>query len=246
MEDSGGTLNGLIDAVDTFAAATDGDDAWRRAVALVEDEDANALNIAECMADGTPVWFRSSMSEAWLNDYFDQTFHHIDPLLLAGCRGERVLRMTDGRIDGIVGDTAPERALCDQIVSWDYRVIDFCTYTAPEPGSFKAIAIARAADAPAPDRRAQLRAAVIAAAIGPPETRDSPGATPLMDPALSTRERDVLRYLAAGHRNDAIAFRMKIAEVTVRAHAAQARRKLGAATREQAIALAIRSGQLRL
>ena len=63
---------------------------------------------------------------------------------------------------------------------------------------------------------------------------------------IQVREKDVLRYLAAGLRNDAIASKLGIAEITVRMHITSARRKLGAATREQAIALAMRSGQLQL
>ena len=63
---------------------------------------------------------------------------------------------------------------------------------------------------------------------------------------LTVRERDVLRYLASGLRNDEIAWRLKIAEVTVRAHMTSARRKMGAATREETLAKAIRSGQLGL
>lgn len=92
----------------------------------------------------------------------------------------------------------------------------------------------------------KLLCAVIASVVCAPQNSDSPGATPLLANALSSREKDVLRYLAMGLRNDAIAWKLRIAEITVRFHIASARRKLGAATREQAIALAMRSGQLTL
>ncbi|MBW8270378.1 helix-turn-helix transcriptional regulator [Caldovatus aquaticus] len=61
-------------------------------------------------------------------------------------------------------------------------------------------------------------------------------------PRLSPRERECLSWLAAGLRNDRIAERMGIARATVDLHLARARRKLGAATREQALAKALSFG----
>ncbi|MEP5760297.1 MAG: LuxR C-terminal-related transcriptional regulator [Litoreibacter sp.] len=78
------------------------------------------------------------------------------------------------------------------------------------------------------------------------EISESPGATPMLANALTSREKDMLQYFARGMRNDAIAWKLKIAEITIRVHITSARRKLGAATREQTIALAIRSRQLSL
>lgn len=59
---------------------------------------------------------------------------------------------------------------------------------------------------------------------------------------LSPRERDVLRWLAEGHRIDRIAERMKLSNRTIEAHLASARRRLGAKTREQALVIAVRTG----
>lgn len=59
---------------------------------------------------------------------------------------------------------------------------------------------------------------------------------------LSRREREVLQFLAAGLRPDAIAERLRIARVTVDLHLTRARRKLRARTPAEAIATAIRSG----
>jgi len=57
---------------------------------------------------------------------------------------------------------------------------------------------------------------------------------------LSERERSVLRFLADGHRNEAIGSALHIAPDTVRAHIRNAMRKLGAFTRTQAVATAMR------
>ena len=61
---------------------------------------------------------------------------------------------------------------------------------------------------------------------------------------LSARERDVLRWLAEGHRVDRIAEKMGLSNRTVEVHLSRARQRLGAATREQALVIALRAGLL--
>ncbi|HXG76132.1 MAG TPA: response regulator transcription factor [Gaiellaceae bacterium] len=58
--------------------------------------------------------------------------------------------------------------------------------------------------------------------------------------ALTARERDVLRLLAEGMRNEQIARTLYISPETVKAHVAKAMRKLEADTRTQAVAEALR------
>jgi DNA-binding CsgD family transcriptional regulator len=59
---------------------------------------------------------------------------------------------------------------------------------------------------------------------------------------LSPRERQCLQWLAKGSRNDRIADVLGIAQPTVKLHLQNARRKLHASTREQAIARAVYLG----
>jgi DNA-binding CsgD family transcriptional regulator len=63
---------------------------------------------------------------------------------------------------------------------------------------------------------------------------------------LSPREADVLCWLSQGLDTETIALRMKLAPVTVTKHLAAARRRLGARTREQALAIALTRGLLRI
>lgn len=56
---------------------------------------------------------------------------------------------------------------------------------------------------------------------------------------LSPREAEVLKWLAAGLRNDRISERLNISLATVNFHVVSAKKKLGARTREQAVATAI-------
>lgn len=63
--------------------------------------------------------------------------------------------------------------------------------------------------------------------------------------ALSPREHDCLAYLAAGLRTQQIADRLSIQPVTVELHFRRARERLGARTREEALAIALSRGLLR-
>ena len=61
---------------------------------------------------------------------------------------------------------------------------------------------------------------------------------------LTRRELQCLQLLADGLRSEQIAFELKVARVTVDFHITNAKAKLKAITREQAVALAIRGGHL--
>lgn len=63
-------------------------------------------------------------------------------------------------------------------------------------------------------------------------------------PVLTPRELQCLGLLADGLRSEQIAYELKVARVTVDFHISNAKTKLKAITREQAVALAIRRGHL--
>jgi DNA-binding CsgD family transcriptional regulator len=64
----------------------------------------------------------------------------------------------------------------------------------------------------------------------------------LADVTLTAREIDCVQGLARGERISRIAARLGVAEVTVAMHLKNARVKLGAATRDQAVALGVAAG----
>jgi DNA-binding NarL/FixJ family response regulator len=70
----------------------------------------------------------------------------------------------------------------------------------------------------------------------------SPNEEHLGDDALSEREIEVLRCVAAGNRNRDIAERLFIAEETVKVHLKHIMEKLGASDRTQSVAIAARRG----
>ncbi len=65
-------------------------------------------------------------------------------------------------------------------------------------------------------------------------------------PELSEREREVVRLLADGHSNRAIANSLYLSEATVKTHLVRIYRKLGAGNRAAAVSEAVRRGLLEL
>src|SRR5262245_23477691 len=64
--------------------------------------------------------------------------------------------------------------------------------------------------------------------------------------AVSAREVDVLKLIAAGNRNKDIAAKLCIAEDTVKGHISRIMEKLGARDRTQAVAIALQRGIIQL
>ena len=86
-----------------------------------------------------------------------------------------------------------------------------------------------------------LDAAGLETLLRVPSTVSSRGSETLVE-ALTPRETEVLRLLAAGLGNKEIASRLAISEHTVKFHVASILGKLGAASRTEAVTLGIRHG----
>jgi DNA-binding NarL/FixJ family response regulator len=103
------------------------------------------------------------------------------------------------------------------------------------------------------DVRAELRAILEAAGVRVAGEGDTPEEAELSAPdalvvseALTTRERDVLEWLALGLSNRAIAQRLGISEHTVKFHVASIYGKLGVSSRAEAVRGAARRGLITL
>jgi DNA-binding NarL/FixJ family response regulator len=92
-------------------------------------------------------------------------------------------------------------------------------------------------EAPLPDLIRALEAALDGRTYVDPAFAPLGGA-----PVLRPRELDVLRLLAEGLSHEAIGERLEITAETVRSHVRKASARLGAATRTQAVASALRLG----
>ncbi|MBA2518043.1 MAG: response regulator transcription factor [Chloroflexia bacterium] len=94
------------------------------------------------------------------------------------------------------------------------------------------------------DGRSLSWPAAVAEVLAPPADPDQSATRPVRGQAaphgLTKREREILRLLAAGERNRAIAERLFISPTTVASHVANLFAKLGVESRAQAIAVALR------
>jgi DNA-binding NarL/FixJ family response regulator len=93
-------------------------------------------------------------------------------------------------------------------------------------------------EAPLADLVRALEAALAGSSYLDPAVAKKP--TPRVK--LTQRELDVLALLAEGHQHEEIARRLGIGSETVRTHLRKASNRLGAATRTQAVATALRLG----
>ena len=80
-------------------------------------------------------------------------------------------------------------------------------------------------------------------ALAPSRAR-TPTASVAVGAPLTSREREILEMLAEGSHNRAIALRLGISRHTVKFHVTSILTKLGAASRTEAVALALRHGLL--
>ncbi|MFW8635404.1 helix-turn-helix domain-containing protein [Cribrihabitans pelagius] len=247
-----------MDLLDQFAAAEGDADCWRIANAAMAGLGASAVNVAE-VGIGSPelFWWKSSMSQQVVSHYVEKRFQEVDYFVTQAGQANYTPAMLPGMTERSNTECPRfldlNRTLYDAGFTFGYvqhfsgaapgrcKLVTFCS--GEDPRTFK----------PAQLHRIRTAAMAVAAFVGPPGGGD-PAAVPL-GPAgaaaqaddgvsLTGRERQVLALLADGFLNAGIAHRLDIAEVTVRKTLLSARRKLGAKTREQALAQAIQLGLL--
>jgi DNA-binding NarL/FixJ family response regulator len=148
-----------------------------------------------------------------------------------------------GATQAIVDANPSARVLIVTITAGDDEILDAliagaCGYMLKDAPATELVAALRAAadgDAtitPAVTARLleRLRAQVIAQRVDPPPK----------PPPLTARERDILRLLAKGRENAAIAAELTISPATVKSHVAHLLAKLGLENRVQAAVFAVR------
>ncbi|TYC48261.1 hypothetical protein FMN50_27150 [Rhodobacterales bacterium] len=244
--------NFMIDVLDRLTHASACGEELEVAQDLVEELGGDALLVSGVdRATGTPNWARSTMREDFLKHYFAERFADTDPFIAH-------LKMSMEPILAVPGSLAKKhrvsplsmrlkqslheagyRALYGVIIPGrdpaERVITTFCTTKGPEIMSMERDG-------------AEIRAALtlIGSFVSRPTSQEDNFAGPECRGQLSERECEVLQLLADGHRNDRIAGKLEISEVTVRKHLRSARRKLGAATRDQTLAIAARWGIVKL
>jgi two-component system nitrate/nitrite response regulator NarL len=124
--------------------------------------------------------------------------------------------------DGYLLKTSESETLCESII----RVMAGDSVVSPEMTA-KLVAALRSGPAPA---------GVV------PRAADAPGVTAPPSDELSNREREILRLIARGESNKAIARELDIAETTVKIHVQHILRKLNLSSRVQVAVYAVNHG----
>lgn len=190
------------------------------------------------------VW--TSMPGGWRKRYTEQAFQDVDPFYRYCCTTLAPVRTGPDYLDDYVFLTEAERRVIQEGGETGFRSGFSSTVRLPGDGAFGGWNFGstmprREMDLFIKERGRDVRLAgffvheQVERFAGSKFGAGSRG-------ALSPRERECLLWLARGLRTTAIADRLGIASVTVDLHFSGARRKLGAMTREEALAKAIVQG----
>ena len=238
----------LVGILNRLTEATDMNDRWEASVAMGREMGADALNIIRFhIGNPMPVWFRVSTHErGGMEEYIANDYMSVDPILVSYATGS----MKD--IDHIslhqqleAGGLSEKTLACyDHLLR--YGQSDYVTFRLRDSqDDTQEVLVVFACSASVAERfklfidQLAIIANLFAVYIGPPTPNQPVGKVPLLYDFLTPREKDVLTCLAKGMHNAEIAHQLGISEVTVRMHTTSARKRMGANTRAQAIALAL-------
>lgn len=238
--------------IDMTEAASEGR-AWECFVEIFKDLGVTAANLAHFPSDDYwPDWFRSSMPTKLLDDFRDADLWEHDPFTRRRTRLSRSVRYVHNQPPYPWKSlTEPELTACQLVADGGFTRAH--VHRCPDPSGIGERFVALWSDA---DHfgvldglgltRSWTFAALLSAFVPPPTPYDDAGLLAVGYEMLSPREAEALALMSHGLRNADIAQHMGIAEVTVRMHLNSARHKMGAATREQALVLAMSRGLLPL
>ncbi|WP_164517190.1 helix-turn-helix transcriptional regulator [Tabrizicola piscis] len=238
------TLIGTLDRI--RHCATD-EERWLCGASLLQDCGSDWVT-AGTAPRGRPadVAVRSTTPDSLMRDYVREQIHLDDPWMQLCAQGCDLDHLDVGAHAGLRHPTTKARVsrlFADHGVR---RAVLVFSYAGTRPGGLVLYdRNARQADwLHAPDglEKARLIVAILSAFYRPEQDRSGSDQLYAMGSALSAREREVLQWLFHGHRTARIAEQMGIECVTVSKHLMSIRRKLGAKTREQALAIAVRDG----
>ncbi|WP_127115636.1 helix-turn-helix transcriptional regulator [Shimia sediminis] len=242
-----------IDCIDRFVSSGSSAERWEVSQGILADLGASAANVTvvDC-ANRDFVWFQSSMRQSWLDHYIENTYYEWDPFIdnlrsgygiyEAKCGMETLETTGDQRVLDLnwklqdAGYGYLRGVSVQGEIAGTRKYLTFCSDENVSALSNKEF-----------EDRWRIASVLITAFQDPldPEHTDAYlfGQAP---DRLSEREQQILRLLAKGRLNAQIAYDLGVAEVTVRKHLQSARQKLGARTREEALAIALASGELTL
>lgn len=207
---------GLVEALAPFGART----VFAASFALPVAGDVTTFH-------ATRRLFAQRSPPGWIDGYFRRGLHDRNPVVFGTARRTTAFRWSDPGFADLMNwpglDFARELGIADGIcvpchgVGLEAGLVSF---------GFERIDLS-------PTER---QAFVLAASLGYDRMRTLAAPRAPKRPVLTPRERDCLAYVAEGLSDAAIASKLGIAPVTAHAHVENAKRKLGARSRAQAVA----------
>lgn len=239
--------NKVIDVIERLTSSTELSDRWKDAVALAEDLGLQSILIGKVGRTADQIlWMNTSMPGSWIDEYISEGYAEADPFLRPAMRdGARrvvqagVLERPDERAGK---DYLLNHGLKSAGINW----LSCKRYGGASPGG---LYVTLCADENPEDvvSRNQLDLEIFSGLLAAGFSTPVENALQMSGPkVLSPRQREVLSLLAEGHQTARIAERLMLSEAVVSKHFLTARVKLGASTREQALAIAMQNGLLDL
>jgi LuxR family quorum sensing-dependent transcriptional regulator len=223
----------LIDRLDRLTDTNAVMDAMHRAVAGYGFETLLLTGLPRPEQRFDNVALGARWTAEWFKIYDERRYVHVDPVVRHLRRSVKPFAWTDVRYD----PEAESRAAELMQLRTDFGFGRALVVPIPGPaGSTAGVSMSGRG----PDLTLQSRPAIHLMALYAFDRAAGPPVTPRSKPFLTAREREVLSWVAAGKSAWDIGEELNIAKRTVDEHAQTAMRKLGAATRTQAVALAIR------
>ncbi|WP_083660019.1 helix-turn-helix transcriptional regulator [Acuticoccus yangtzensis] len=193
--------------------------------------------------------FASSAPSALVSDYVDQGIHAVDPFMSVCIAGSEPDRM-DIAEALLHRDNVGRHAVARLFHAYGIKNAQlFPTYSGMKTGGIVLMTDDPEARLWLEDAEVKARIKVAVAmftSMFEPLLSDPVARTVSFVARLTDREAEAMKWLAEGLHTAQIAERMGVTPVTVSKHFAQARRRMGAKTREQALAMALLTGQLQI
>lgn len=221
---------------------------WEKAHDMLRQIGGNHILVSGVRKSDRQIkWLRTSMFQEWISEYVHEDYYDIDPII-----NERLWNLGPSTVNcgsfklGRETHCRAEYGLNNGLKDAGYGVLSSQSFQGKDKNTslFVTLCFDRHDAINNSDTLEQVSwlKSYFSYLIGDVPTPSSEGIMPLGAYSLSQRERDVLSFLAAGHKTSRIAEKLGVADVTISKHLANARRKTKTTTREQTVAFAIACG----
>lgn len=236
--------NALIDALARLVNTQNPEARWKAATDLSTELGLGSILVAQLDFRTQDIhWVNTNLSDAWMEEYLAEDYLSVDPLVPDLANGSKSNRVEFGTLHRMDAPNQKAWSLNHGLQSEGFGHMICSRFGDSRFGQTVTLGFT-------PDLHENdlpfdhhLFAALLASTIGAPV--DSAANMRLGVEAtspLTQRQREVLSLLAEGNQTARIAEKLGLSEPAVSQHFANARKALGAQTREHALAIALRDG----